>query len=50
MSEAAAWGGQLELRALAQCLRRRIDVFSVGLPTVLMGEEFGGARWQDRVR
>jgi len=43
MSEAAAWGSQLELGALAQCLRQRIDVYSVGLPTVLMGDEFEGA-------
>ena len=43
MSEAAAWGSQLELGALAKCLRQRIDVYSVGLPTVLMGEEFEGA-------
>lgn len=42
MSAAAAWGSQLELGALAQSLRRRIEVFSVGLPTVLMGEAFEG--------
>ena len=43
MSAAAAWGSQLELRALAQSLCRRIEVFSVGMPTVLMGEAFEGA-------
>lgn len=46
MLEAAAWGSQLELGALAQCLRQRIDIYSVGLPTVLMGEEFEGALHQ----
>lgn len=44
MSAAAAWGSQMELGALAQSLCRRIEVFSVGLPTVLMGEEFEGVR------
>jgi OTU domain-containing protein 6 len=38
----AAWGGQLELRALAHVLRRRICVFSAHLPTVEMGEEYTG--------
>ena len=36
----AAWGGQLELRALAHVLRRRIVVYSAHLPTVEMGEEY----------
>lgn len=36
----AAWGGQLELRALAHVLRRRIAVYSAHLPTVEMGEEY----------
>ncbi len=39
----AAWGGQLELRALAHVLRRRICVFSAHLPTVEMGEEYAAA-------
>lgn len=43
MSAAAAWGSQMELGALAQSLRHRIEVFSVGLPTVVMGEAFQGA-------
>ena len=43
MSAASAWGSQLELGALAQSLPRRIEVFSVGLPTVLMGEALEGA-------
>ena len=40
MEATAAWGGQLELRALAHVLRRRICVFSAHLPTVEMGEEY----------
>jgi OTU domain-containing protein 6 len=43
----AAWGGQLELRALAHVLRRRICVFSAHLPTVEMGEEYGGGGGDD---
>ena len=39
----AAWGGQLELRALAHVLRRRITIFSAHLPTVEMGEEYGAS-------
>jgi len=38
----AAWGGQLELRALAHVLRRRILVFSAHMETVEMGCEYGG--------
>eukprot|EP00898_Chlorokybus_atmophyticus_P008650 jgi/Chlat1/8787/Chrsp90S09250 len=40
MGGTAAWGGQLELRALACMLRRPIHVHAVGLPLVVMGEEF----------
>lgn len=36
----AAWGGQLELGALAHALRRRITVYSAHLPTVEMGQEY----------
>ena len=36
----AAWGGQLELRARAHVLHRRIVVYSAHLPTVEMGEEY----------
>ena len=43
MAGSAVWGGQAELGALAHVLRRRIDVFSVGMPTVAMGEEYTGA-------
>jgi len=35
----ACWGGQLELRALCEVLRRRVTVYSAHLPTVEMGEE-----------
>lgn len=35
----ACWGGQLELRALCEVLRRRVVVFSAHLPTVEMGED-----------
>jgi OTU domain-containing protein 6 len=38
----AAWGGQPELRALADALRTRIDVLSATAPTVTLGEGFGG--------
>ena len=43
MAGSAVWGGQAELGALAHVLRRRIDVFSVGMPTVAMGEEYTGS-------
>ena len=42
VENSAAWGGQLELRALAQALRRHIAVYSVGMPRVDMGTEFQG--------
>ena len=38
----AAWGGQVELQALAQALRTHIEVYAAGLPTVELGEEFKG--------
>ena len=45
VEKTAAWGGQLELGALAKALRRSIVVFSARMPKVTMGEEFaaGGA-------
>ncbi len=46
MADSAVWGGQAELKALAHVLQRRIDVFSVGMPTVAMGEEFTGTHGQ----
>ncbi|KAK9908505.1 hypothetical protein WJX75_008830 [Coccomyxa subellipsoidea] len=42
VENSAAWGGQLELGALAQALRRHIAVYSVGMPRVDMGLEFKG--------
>ncbi len=36
----AAWGGQLELQALAVALKTPIEVFCAGMPVVTMGEEF----------
>ena len=39
----AAWGGQVELMALAKAIERPIEVFSATMPTVRMGEEFAGA-------
>lgn len=44
MASSAVWGGQAELGALAHALQRRIDVFSVSMPTVAMGEEYAGER------
>ncbi|KAG2444687.1 hypothetical protein HXX76_001431 [Chlamydomonas incerta] len=39
----AAWGGQLELGALAAALKRCIKVHALGMPTVTLGEEFAAA-------
>ncbi|KAK1284119.1 hypothetical protein QJS10_CPB21g00654 [Acorus calamus] len=36
----AAWGGQLELGALTQCLRKHILIFSGSFPDVEMGKEY----------
>jgi hypothetical protein len=38
----AAWGGHLELTALAAALQRQIKVHAVGMPTVTIGDEFAG--------
>lgn len=38
----AAWGGQVEIEALSRALKTHIQVFSVGLPVLEMGEEFKG--------
>ncbi|EIE21449.1 cysteine proteinase [Coccomyxa subellipsoidea C-169] len=43
VENSAAWGGQLELGALAQALQRHIAVYSVGMPRVDMGAEFKAA-------
>ena len=42
VEKSAAWGGQLELEALSRAYRRHITVYSVGMPPVEMGKEFGG--------
>ena len=39
----AAWGGQVELQALAQVLRCHIMVYAVGLPPLELGEGFAAA-------
>ncbi|XP_031258591.1 OVARIAN TUMOR DOMAIN-containing deubiquitinating enzyme 5-like [Pistacia vera] len=36
----AAWGGELELRALTHCLRKHIRIFSGSFPDVEMGKEY----------
>lgn len=36
----AAWGGQLELEALAHCLRKHIMIYSGSFPDVEMGKEY----------
>ena len=43
VAETAAWGGQVELGALAALLQRRITVYSVGMPAVDMGPDAAGA-------
>ncbi len=40
VSETAAWGGQVELGALARALQRQIKVYAVGMPEVTLGDEF----------
>ena len=45
VEETAAWGGQIELGALAALLQRRITVYSVGMPAVNMGPDDPGACW-----
>ena len=42
VEKSAAWGGQLELEALSQAYQRHITVYSVGMPPVEMGKDFGG--------
>ena len=44
IAETAAWGGQVELGALAALLQRRITVYSVGMPAVHMGPDALGAK------
>lgn len=42
LEHTAAWGGQLELGALAKATRRCVEVYSAGMPTIRMGEAFAG--------
>jgi len=44
LEHTAAWGGQLELGALAKATRRCVEVYSAGMPTIRMGEAHGGKR------
>ncbi|GIL87437.1 hypothetical protein Vretimale_1658 [Volvox reticuliferus] len=38
----AVWGGQLELGALAQALKKQVKVFAAGMPPVTLGDEHAG--------
>lgn len=40
VEDSAAWGGQMELGALAKALGRCIKVYTAHMPVVVMGEEF----------
>ncbi|XP_031644999.1 deubiquitinase OTUD6B isoform X2 [Oncorhynchus kisutch] len=40
VADTAAWGGQLELRALTQVLQRPIEVLQADSPAIMIGEEF----------
>ncbi|KPP71124.1 OTU domain-containing protein 6B-like, partial [Scleropages formosus] len=40
VADTAAWGGQLELRALTQVLQTPIEVIQADSPTIVIGEEF----------
>lgn len=42
VADSAAWGGELELTALAQALQRHMIVHSVGMPAVDIGPQFKG--------
>ena len=42
VEETAAWGGQIELQALAQAIERHIQVHCAGLPVVEQGLEYKG--------
>ncbi|XP_034776990.2 deubiquitinase OTUD6B [Acipenser ruthenus] len=40
VAETAAWGGQLELRALSHILKMPIEVIQAKSPTIVIGEEY----------
>lgn len=44
LEHTAAWGGQLELGALAKATRRCVEVYVAGAPTIRMGEAHCGER------
>eukprot|EP00897_Mesotaenium_endlicherianum_P002273 jgi/Mesen1/2073/ME000151S01334 len=46
----ALWGGQLELGALAQALRKQIIVYSADLPEVEMGSEYSRSDFSGPLR
>jgi OTU domain-containing protein 6 len=37
----AEWGGQLEIRALTECLQREVRVYSANAPLLTMGDSNG---------
>lgn len=41
VADTAAWGGQLELKALSQVLQLPIEVIQAESPSVIIGEEYG---------
>ena len=43
----AEWGGQAELQAIAAAFGKRIEVHSVGMPVVVMGDDDNPARPRD---
>lgn len=43
----AAWGGELELRALTHCLRKHIMIYSGSFPDVEMGKEYKSEHGSD---
>lgn len=42
VEDTAAWGGQIELQALAHAVERHIEVYAVGMPVVELGSEYKG--------
>ncbi|GLT95815.1 hypothetical protein SLE2022_134770 [Rubroshorea leprosula] len=46
----AAWGGQLGLGALTQCLRKHIMIFSGSFPDVEMGKEYKAETGSDSLK
>ena len=42
IANTAAWGGQLELRALSHILQTPIEVVQMDSPSIIVGEEYSG--------